>query len=862
MNEPAAILERSLRRDAAIRAAGNVPGPAAESHIIDFIVKHELFESDNARRWLIERSSVRDYWVTKGIVESIGPLVERGYAADAVALFAVLVDLDDESGSPQRRNDMLRRESWLRHELEKQLEKPGLISEHPTTWGSCLIRFQSLLLLEEQHSEAGGNEQVFAEPRTRQADSDHHFHYWFYQTKRPERDAWGMVAKVVEQGLAEAVALAASEPFSLLAQELIASKWGLAMCQPLVALYDHSKEMVERSWQREEAKRLLCLNEVEQSYAAFAWRRLLRRNLFVNLTKEEKCELLQPIRQYQENVRVRVNELSDFQECGLLTREEETAIDKARRDGELFAPTDPRDLRSASGASFSSESPTDRFIDTWPHPDDHALLKSLTATEALGKDVEICDLEASLFPRLDALNVILTRSEVDSPDWFGEILGWGKRAIEDLKRWSQMEQAADEETPFDTELYLEALERKAPWWGHRVAAALARLKQPAPDDHASHQSDHISWGSNDPVACSLSFLDEVLAAPTGSKLDVYRSDLEESVANAWDCWPTYTRGLSVAILRTYYWSNSPCLTELLVRVLQTETHSDDIEFALHHLLRAGSSGIAQLMRSLLERVDTLTNPSDIAYMIGGVIGNAVVRYRGSGEDAKELEEISRWYDQLAEDCPTEESVRFSLIASILEGAKSFLGTVKLLEDRHAEVWLALITWGLNTWLNQEEGQKNHLPVRPVTDVREMHWNVSQRAFLLEGIVDVLLRLVSEADLGGFYEVHYELRKLLEDDTSKRSEVVACPLSDKTLLRCCRASAERVAQWWREGKTTNDLAYRFSLSGDNTSELLTLVFNIANDRENARREIAPIIDILADAGLRDTASQLRNKFRHS
>jgi hypothetical protein len=137
--------------------------------------------------------------------------------------------------------------------------------------------------------------------------------------------------------------------------------------------------------------------------------------------------------------------------------------------------------------------------------------------------------------------------------------------------------------------------------------------------------------------------------------------------------------------------------------------------------------------------------------------------------------------------------------------------------------------------------------------------------LLEGMADTVRRVITEVALGGFYTIHHELTKLLKHDEAEASDSLAAAarsLPPEIMIRFCRASAERVAQWRKEGKTTNDIAYGHSLSGGSTSELIALTFESAADREHARRELAPIIDILADAGLRDIASQLRSKLRHA
>ncbi len=863
MNDPTAILERSLRRDASIRAAGNVPGPVSESQIIDFIVKHRLYDNETARRWLVARASTQNYRVRDRIVESIGPFSERGHVRDAVAMFSSVVGLEDEGESSQQRQEVFHMQSMTSHKLKKLLETPGLVSSHPSIWGKCLVHLQSLLLLEEQLERRG---KMPASPKTMKPDYNGYFHDRYYLRKRPEYAAWSMVTHAIEQGLTEAVALSEKRPFYILADQLVSSEWGLAICQPLVALYDQVRTETERSWQHSEATRLLCAVKVEECYAAFAWRRLLREQLLPVLQEEDQKRLLKRIRESQGNDRVRVRELVDFDKYVVLTQKEKHEIDKARRDGELFGPRDPRELRNIGESSaFSRETPTDRFMKTWPHPEDHASLRLLADTERISGKATIDEVEASLFPRLDALNAVTKRLEIDSPDWIGEILGWCACTIGDMKQWYRIKHEIPKNVEINVDQYLESLEEKTSWWENRVAAALERLKQPPPESHNSHESHQIWWGSNDPIACSLGYLDEILAVPAGSRLDAYRSDLANTIVQVWDAWPSYTRGLAITILRAYHWATNENLNKRLMCMLRTATHSQEIEFSLHHLLRLEQSGITDLMRLLIDRVDTLTSPSDIAHLIGSVIGDAVARYRGDGEDTQELANLSQLYDDLTADRSQGQSVRYSLIASIIQGARSHLSSLDRLKCAHAQLWLSIITWGLTDWLEMSTERNDDLPVLPITAVLEMKWDDNQRIFLLEGMADIMIRIINEADLDGFYEIHYDLRKLLKVEKAEQTIILdrATRLAlDKILIEFCRASAERVKQWCEEERKTNDIAYVYSLNGDNTRELITLVFETAIDRDNARRELAPVIDILADAGLRDTSSRLRHRLRHS
>ena len=203
------------------------------------------------------------------------------------------------------------------------------------------------------------------------------------------------------------------------------------------------------------------------------------------------------------------------------------------------------------------------------------------------------------------------------------------------------------------------LQQKAPWWESRTVAALMRLAEPPPVEHASHTTEPMSWGSNDPVVYSLQYLDEVLAARAGSLLDAYRRQLVTIIAEAWDTWTGYTRGLALLILRTYYWAECDELRGLPAQVLRSTTQSGHIQVALGLLLRLGGDDATEVMRTLVARIGTLTSPSETAYLIGQIVGNAVVRHRADREYLKELAETARWYDEIMNECSQGQPARLA-----------------------------------------------------------------------------------------------------------------------------------------------------------------------------------------------------------
>ncbi len=859
MHEPSAMLERALRRDAAYVAAGNEPDPRTTSEIADIVLKHELYDSDASRRWLVDRAPMPYISIRERLIETIPPLLERGYASDAIDILSAVLALGSDDGRPSESREVLRVPSGIRHEVERVLATPGLISQHVGTLGKHLARVLSGLLAAEHKVQV---EQYDGMSRS---SSDYHLCHRYFQTEHGKYEAWRVLPQAMERSLLEAVHMPDVGAFGTLADELIAREWALGVCLPLVALHDCEEVRVNSSWQYHEAVRLLCLAEVAASAGARQWRRLIRRQLRPSLTSDDQYAVVKAIRAFQEDQRNLVAELSDFDDCGILTEDEETDIDAARAECELGEPYDPRELRrELRRREHPEQSIEDRWLAKWPHAEDHNALTILADAERHLENADIGDVEESLFPRLDALNSIADRPEIDLPDWRGAILGWCESAAEDMKRWHRLKHDMAKRAEIPVEQYIELLDGRAPWWEGRVSAALGILRSTLPKEHRDQESDFISWSGNDPIACSLGYLDELLAAGEGSRIDEYRSSFQKTLVAVWESWPGYTRGLAIAIVRPYHWAMSDDLTRLLAHVLHSETNSHQIGMAFDHLLCLGRPGIADLMQSLIGRVDTLSEPSETGHLIGDVIGDAVIRYRAEGEDMEELADISEWFERLKTECRSGSAVRNDLVVSILQSATTRVKSLEFLTRVHAEVWLGVVEWGLNNWLGSGDERNDDLPILPLSSMREMRWERDEYQFLLQGLLDVVVHVVQEAEVGAFYEVHYELRKLLEDEPEEVDVVLdraTMRLLTPWLLDLCRASAERVAGWAKEGRTTNDLAYVFSLNGDNTSDLIMHVFDTAIDRENARRELAPVIDILADAGLRDLAAALRQKVRH-
>lgn len=861
------VLERLIRRDDAVRGSGQSPDPRAEANIIEFINQHELHANESARRWLVDRAETESYWVARELVDTLAPLIQRGFHADALSILCTLLAHSDMAKGAERRTYLLGQQSMFQPKFKEIISTERLVSDHVESWGRAVVKLQADLLLDGQVTSSWRRASA---KHTDEPDYEDYFQRMYFEQDR-ENEPVHFVANAIEGGLTECLQLESMDAFQLLASLLISTKWGLAKSQPLIALFDVAKEVGLREWQCEEARRLLSLDEILDSRTAYPWRRLLRCYLLPKLDTEHTAQLAEAVRRISGTKQV--DELSEFEGAGVLTEAESAAISAARSANELFDPHDPRDLRtlreSREASRWVGESSNDELVKRWPFPDEHSAIRLLVERTEPAKDLDAKDHERELFGRLSALQLVTARNESSDGEWLGEVLEWCGEAISDLKLWIELKHgvSADKSIPLD--LYVPSLQEHCPWWNARADSAIKRLREPPPQSHFEDEQTGFSYGGGDPIAGSLKMLDELLAIPDGSQIDKYKHSLYTVICDVWSEWPLSTRGLAVWLLRPYHWRASNAMMDLLVRAVECETDSEMVSFCLNHLLQFGKSGLTPLMRGLLGRVNELSEPTKTSYLLGGVIGDAVIRYRAGGEEHEELQAISAWFDEIRSEPGMSVEVRQSLLTSLLDAAERRIALSEQQNKKYASEWVALTCWGIGEWLDSSADVEDtrHLPSGPVRFARHHIWSSDVLRYVLTELHALLIRIVRSGGLGEFYSIHFELtehveNKYIANETSSAKLPVVAFMSDDERLAICRASVNRVAEWRREGKTTNDLAYGSSLSGQDSKELIINCFEFAKDRDHVRREFVTIVDALADANLRHVANELRTTLRQA
>ncbi len=865
MRDPNTILERLIRRDRAVREGGQIPTPRAESEIIDFIAQHGLYENEASRRWMVERATTESYPVARSLVDILVPLIQQGFHSDALAIFCGLIPQGDAKETSKQRASFLGRHSRFQPRIKEIVETPGLISGQFDSWGVVLIELESKLLNADQserswHQHSAGDIEANREP-----DYEDYQQQMYFEREHRHHESLYVIAHAIDQGLKEAIRQPTRDAFETLTNKLISTRWGFAKSQPIVAFVDLAKAIPLGVWQREEAVRLLTMQMVLESPTANRWRRLLRRIVLPVITSAQ-CELLaSAIRQFVRRPNTRLNELSDLAETGVLTDQERTSLASAREANEVSEPYDLRELHKSrrAGRCFG-ESSTDTFVNSWPIEEERSGIRALIERKDPSPNITLHELETPFLERLDTLRKITERILAERSYGFGEICEWCADAISDLKLWLKM----TVNQAYSVSDYLDALREKCSWWQSCAEVALNRLQEPVPSTHLEQEGGAFCYDSGDPIAVSLKLLDELLAVEDDPELVGYAQRLYPVVRDTWDKWPAHTRGLAIWLLRPYHWRSSS-MTGLLVQVAEEATDSQLIGLALDRLLQRGQPGITKLLSQLIERIDELSDPNETAQLIGNVIGDAVIRFRAGGENLDDLRTISEWFDSLKEQKRQALEVRRALITAILSAAER---TVSLCEKRTKSLaveWLSIVNWVVNEWLDSDPDRKDmrHLPNDPIRFIGECAWSVEVVQFLLTGFEETLVKIIREGGLGEFYSIHYELidpveNKYVVAELNDSKRPVISFMSDAQRLQLCRASAERVAAWRREGKATNDLAYGSSVGGRDTQHLIENSFDYASDRNFVRRELASIVEILADAQLRQVANELRIKLRRS
>jgi len=611
VSDKLAKAHRVIDPEDAIRAAGTDPQTQSVEKTIAFLTNEETLRDAKVRVYLRQSSEryFNDYFIVQSLLNAVLPLVGLGFSGEATQIYRNLVRYDDPAVWYSDR-------VWGASIISKTafttvLGHDGLLIENEETWGAIAVTLLDRFLLESQRkawpewvarrnaiaNALGGDIQGEGTFSAMYDDPLWSYHFRFDQGQR-RGTPHILVASTIEKALREASLKDTGASFSRLSESLIESKWSLAVSLPLLVLCDRLKAEPIESWHIDVAARILSLQSVEQMVSTTGWRRLLRRALPKSAPTSAREVIVQTIRDHAPDPAVRVNELADVGNWGVLTEKEKNEVRDADAKGEILPPVDPRrKLEEVSWGSSIAE--TDRLSGGWPHVEQRELLDRLHSSARVENTKSTReDLENDLPPKLEALTVLIRQPEATDPTWKWRFVDWAEQALTALKCLALLRAGKDpSKESLSLNEYTSLLSSQAPWWSQVAEWALQGLSAPASESEGRvSPMTMLSWGSSDPIPASLAFLDELLAIGNGEPFDDYREQLGEAISRVWDGWTGYTRAIALLVLRGYHWHRIRHLSDRVDVIWAGETDPNLLLRCLDFVL--ARSGVADKLRAL------------------------------------------------------------------------------------------------------------------------------------------------------------------------------------------------------------------------------------------------------------------------
>jgi hypothetical protein len=401
-------------------------------------------------------------------------------------------------------------------------------------------------------------------------------------------------------------------------------------------------------------------------------------------------------------------------------------------------------------------------------------------------------------------------------------------------------------------------------------AALARLAAPVPERHAKKElTERLSWFSGDPVANALDLLDDLLAIDPAPPFDALQDRLVQTVATQWQGWPPFTRALTLSSLRVWFWHRFPRLRTLLAEAIRSEPNPVVVRYAVDRLVEIVRAAPTPELPAFLNRA-AAGGHGDALRRVAQVLGEAAVvaHQTSAGKRAGELADLLR--QALASECPDADALG-DFLEGALMGATDSVTRAEPRGPGAEDAWLRTVESLVAHWPFAASGKddRERFPVHVLWSVIEGETSPEDRARVFLGLARTLETLLRNADLAAFCNLHFELNRLIagwhqhipgQREREWRAGIPVSESVEDALRALCRASVDRVVAWKREGKTTDDLAWRSGLDGRNSAELVKSCLDASRDRERMKRGLIPLADVLADAGLTQVAADLRAHLR--
>jgi hypothetical protein len=420
--------------------------------LLERIITTGVFHDTNVRSWLVDVAGHSNQYILGKVRDAMTAIIAAGDVEAGLSMFRALVGMNDRARFDAVASEIVRRRFLYENDLIGFLTPP-LIQANPATWGEAAITFLAKLVEAKQSNGWPSTVrfmQALAKNSGTTVAADTAFSPEFDQEPRistldqDEDDPIVRVAAVIREVMSSLAARDDPQAFHDLVELAVRARFASIVVLPLLVLYDAAQgAIVQKGWHVAETVRLLSDMRVTSLESLDDVRRLLRRGLPGSLDNSERAAIVHSVREAKAQDSVRVRELSDLQAWGVLTTEEAAEVAAAIAADEIGPPVDPRTESLFTVDRSPPPERPDRGTG-WPHPEDESFVRLLqrgvTEPDAqVGEGPQPTQLDQ----QLRALGVIMGRPEALGDEWLGRTLGWGHRAIQQLRRTVEKEDGDD-----------------------------------------------------------------------------------------------------------------------------------------------------------------------------------------------------------------------------------------------------------------------------------------------------------------------------------------------------------------------------------------------------------------------------------
>lgn len=866
----AATVERLVARDLARLRAGGSYSRGAYRLLLEKAVSTDAFRTASVHEWLVATGEVNDSIVLSDLLEAITEKISVGAADVAHEFFRAAAGLTIPFRRKAIAELLVQRRLGPGRGIIDVLRGPQLIVENLDTWGVTSIEFLAGLVEAKQRLDWPSSRRFLksiAQSLNTPFADDEEFSPEFDQEPRIttlDQDAETPIAQVAAAVMAALQQLAdLDDPagFRRLADAAVQTQFSALAVLPLLTLYDALQGIIHvKPWHMAEISRLLTNATIAEFESIDDVRRLLRRGVPADYDQRSKEAMAAAIRGANVEDHTRTRELSDIGTWGVLTSEEREAVSRATAADEISTPADPRqEPLVTSGRSHLPDRPPSAT--GWPHPEDDELVR-LLARGVTESEAPNYDEATALNLRLQALDVLVKREAALEDEWLGRVLGWCHGAIERLRESVANQNGGQ----VNSQTWREALDQRAGWWMRVAEAALNRLKAAVPQSHTKEITQRLSWFSGDPIMNAFELLDELLAIDSSLPFDALQNQLTETIAAQWPSWPPFTRAAVLSSLRPWFWYQFPAWRSLLTTIVDTEQNPVVVAYAVEKLVWLAPHTPTPELLTFLRRAAS-GGHNDALREVSQLFGDCAVRVVLPRANASMQEAAEFFQDALAMDWPDAGALA-ELLGSALHGATDCLQRNEATPALD-EAWLAAVNLIVGRWPFSQLASSNggRFPVHALVSVLQRNLTPDLRMHLFLGLVPTFDTILRKGDLPEYSDLHHELKGLIagrrlpvRGGREWHEGILISDPVETALATLCRGSVKRMTAWKAEGKTTDDLGWIDCLDGRASAELIKSCLDASRDRPRMKRELAPLIDLLADSGERRVAADLRTYMR--